>query len=305
MISPKNTYVLFIDERLGRTFVLIDELDTMDREVLGEMQDSLWRVSDGNFVEIGGADPASEKVGEVSALIRSPVSLGEVKALHDALIHARGSLRSLVSDLVAGKAIEKQRLQLLESSYCGPACAIDALEVVVRSRKQFDDVAIEAAHLREEVRHLQNHLRVAREERDERIKASKKADEVPESPIKTSQQWAESALDPSRFLDEGIRQRFVNDLAKVFDAFRATILGKPVWLISRLWTDNIENEVSKACGYMPEGYCLTESVADELVAETGGFEGRCWAVSRGTPVRRKERLVELCVKKDDPKQEPK
>lgn len=110
--------------------------------------------------------------GSLSVIAGSPLSSGDVKALHDALIHTRLALRVLVPKLVAGENVSPQILRSLEDQYCGPECPVDALEVVVRSRKQFDDVAIEAMNLRREVEYLRNHLRVAREERDELIKAN-------------------------------------------------------------------------------------------------------------------------------------
>ena len=93
----------------------------------------------------------------------------DVKALHDALIGTRLALRVLVQRLIAGEQANPTLLRMLEEQYCGAECPVDSLETVVRSRKQFDDTAIEAASLRRENERLRNHLRVIREERDELI----------------------------------------------------------------------------------------------------------------------------------------
>ena len=111
------------------------------------------------------------RCGSLPETAASPLSAGEVKSLHDALITARLALRVLVPKLIAGETVSPSILRSLEEQYCGPECPVDSLEVVTRSRKQFDDVAIEAAALRRETERLRNHLRVARQERDELIKA--------------------------------------------------------------------------------------------------------------------------------------
>ncbi len=99
------------------------------------------------------------------------ITPADVKALHDALIHTRLALRVLVPELRAGETPSPTTLAMLESQYCGDECPIDSLPVVVRSRKQFDDLAIEVTALRADNAYLRDHLRVAREERDERRKA--------------------------------------------------------------------------------------------------------------------------------------
>ncbi len=95
------------------------------------------------------------------------ITPADVKALHDALIRARLALRVLVPQLLAGEAVSPVVLASLESQYCGEACPVDSLEVVVRSRKQFDDLSVEVMTLSRENTYLREHLRVAREERDE------------------------------------------------------------------------------------------------------------------------------------------
>ena len=114
----------------------------------------------------------TDNSGSLAVATGSPRS-AEVKALHDALIAARLALRVIVKPLIAGEAVSPIILRSLEEQYCGPECPTDLLEVVVRSRKQFDDVAIEAAELRRVNERLWTHLRVAREERDEMIQANK------------------------------------------------------------------------------------------------------------------------------------
>ena len=63
-----------------------------------------------------------------------------------------------------------------------------------------------------------------------------------------------------------------------------------LWLIEILWTDSLENEIDSARGYGPEGYALTESDADALIAQAGLYTGNCWAISEPTPLRRKKRI---------------
>lgn len=69
--------------------------------------------------------------------------------------------------------------------------------------------------------------------------------------------------------------------------------GSAVWLIQRLWTDNLENEASAASGYRPEGFAEREEDADRLVTEAGYYTGNCWAVPESTPMRRKLKLPRL------------
>lgn len=101
----------------------------------------------------------------------------QIKALHDALLNARTGMSVLVNyikDLKPGEQIPSSLLSMLDRQYCGPAEPIDTLEVVVRSRKQFDEISIEVMDLRHYNEQLLNHIKVAREERDELIQAAKK-----------------------------------------------------------------------------------------------------------------------------------
>lgn len=99
------------------------------------------------------------------------IQAGEVKALYDALLLARIAVSSLVNNLRSGYPTSNEVLTMLERQYCIEPCPIGTLDVVVRSRKQFDDVAIENMHLKRENERLRNHIIVAREERDELIRA--------------------------------------------------------------------------------------------------------------------------------------
>lgn len=100
----------------------------------------------------------------------------EVKALYDALLGARAGLRVVVDVIDSGEKFSPALLNSLREQYCGKEIfPLTELEVVKRSRKQFDDIAIENSNLRREVEYLMNHIKVAREERDELIRAAKKA----------------------------------------------------------------------------------------------------------------------------------
>lgn len=99
----------------------------------------------------------------------------EVKAVHDALITARLALRTIVSKLIAGETISPAILLSLKDQYNEVEnqynkVEIDSLEIVLKPHKQFDDMSIEFANLKRENERLHNHLKVAREERDELIK---------------------------------------------------------------------------------------------------------------------------------------
>ena len=72
---------------------------------------------------------------------------------------------------------------------------------------------------------------------------------------------------------------------------------RSVWVIEKLWTDWMENDVHAAQGYKLEGYCASEAAADALIAEAGVYQGECWAVAPSTPVRRKVKLKLLAPKR--------
>lgn len=101
------------------------------------------------------------------------LSLAEAKGLSDALIMYKLVLSSLIRKISNGESITPQYLDMIERGYCSKDCSIESSEIVVRSRKQFDEVACENAVLRKDNEYLKNHIRVAREERDELILKSK------------------------------------------------------------------------------------------------------------------------------------
>lgn len=68
-----------------------------------------------------------------------------------------------------------------------------------------------------------------------------------------------------------------------------------IWLIEKLWTDSLENEVSAVAGYAPAGFVLTEAEADTLIREAGNFTGKCWALNHPTPILRKRKIERLTV----------
>ncbi len=139
------------------------------------------RLHDGNFGEdlTFGPDTAvlfltEEDAAKLSTdnrfALAVPLDAGQVKALHSGLIMARMALSRLLDDLIDGNHIPLERLNRLKEIHGGLE-KLDNLETVVNSRKQFDDASIENARLREDNLHWANHVKVAREERDELIKA--------------------------------------------------------------------------------------------------------------------------------------
>lgn len=70
-----------------------------------------------------------------------------------------------------------------------------------------------------------------------------------------------------------------------------------VWLIEKLWQASLENELSAATGYSPEGYCCSEAEAEALVAEAGICPANGWPLLRDTALRRKVRLGKLTPNK--------
>ena len=57
-----------------------------------------------------------------------------------------------------------------------------------------------------------------------------------------------------------------------------------IWLIERIWFDNMENEVGSAVGYSPFGYLESEEKAKEF-CNKGKIctQKDCWAVYGETP----------------------
>ena len=51
-----------------------------------------------------------------------------------------------------------------------------------------------------------------------------------------------------------------------------------IFLIEKLWTDPMENELSAAAGYSVEGYVKTENEARCIVKEGGEYKYSCWAI---------------------------
>lgn len=53
-----------------------------------------------------------------------------------------------------------------------------------------------------------------------------------------------------------------------------------IYLINKIWFDNLENDPSQACGYNPIGYVETLEEAKQIF-ESGKRFGRkdCWALS--------------------------
>jgi hypothetical protein len=100
-------------------------------------------------------------------------TLADVKGLHDALLHAHLAIRVLLAKLLVGESVSSAILTVLEAQYGSPETPVDALEVVVASRRQFSDAAIENAALRREAVVLRRAVVAAREERDERIADAK------------------------------------------------------------------------------------------------------------------------------------
>ena len=123
--------------------------------------------------EINDENKAGTGDGPVQTAADSSLRAAEEKSLHDALLHTRLTLKMLIDDLTEGKEIDERRILSLQRVYDQVDTPIDSLSVVIRSREQFNGLASEAAALRRENEMLRNHLVVAREERDELIKANK------------------------------------------------------------------------------------------------------------------------------------
>lgn len=79
-----------------------------------------------------------------------------------------------------------------------------------------------------------------------------------------------------------------------------------IWIIERLWTDQMENDYNLALGYKPVGYVETEDKANAMIAAAGTreYKGTCWPLAyanNGKPVPelRAFRLERIDERKDE------
>jgi len=70
--------------------------------------------------------------------------------------------------------------------------------------------------------------------------------------------------------------------------------GKLVFLIEKIWTDSMENEVSAAVGYVPYGYALTEELAKSFCDKGKQYTKKdCWAIMSPMPEYRYNTLKQV------------
>ena len=60
--------------------------------------------------------------------------------------------------------------------------------------------------------------------------------------------------------------------------------GKLVYLIEKIWTDSLENEISAAVGYEPFGFMVNEEAAKNFCAKGRLYKQKdCWAIRDSLP----------------------
>lgn len=70
-------------------------------------------------------------------------------------------------------------------------------------------------------------------------------------------------------------------------------MNTKIWVIEKLWTDNLENDVDSARGYEMVGFVETEEQAKSIIDNGGMYTGICWAVSPNTPNFRSRLIYKL------------
>lgn len=69
---------------------------------------------------------------------------------------------------------------------------------------------------------------------------------------------------------------------------------KNIWLISKAWTDSLENNSSDAFGYAVIGFVDSEEKAIEIV-RNGGPADKCWANTGKEPMFKFQKISELLI----------
>ena len=63
-------------------------------------------------------------------------------------------------------------------------------------------------------------------------------------------------------------------------------MDNSLWLIEKMWIDDMENRIENALGYNIVGYVMTKEEADKEITFAGTITGDGWPIAKGAILNR-------------------